>query len=217
VAVINHDDEVPMDCIAEFDQFKASFDSMENNSARRSSEKEHQLILVCKGILYQDHGVLYRDSRTPFNLVNAYRKCIRLYEAAGNNTREADTYFREGVGKCQGEEMWLLQRLCEAARPFHPLDKTRQVFNRGHSFYNSNTNTYKSAFDKGIIQCSVIYKGGNWKALEPFGAGGALGSPYTHIAADLIALCWFIEKAKAKVIELKLEQEERMNCESPAF
>ena len=115
---------------AVFDTFKASFNDMENNSGRRSSHEEHQLIakiLGCtlqrQGIEYEHHGKRYRDSVSPFNLINAYRTCIRLYkeeeeaEAAKRDAQlgaprrdgllvdKVNADWRTLVGKTQGEEM----------------------------------------------------------------------------------------------------------------
>ncbi len=113
----------------ELEQFKASFDSMENNSGRRSSNVEHQLIakmLQCtlhrKGVQYEQNGVLYRDSRTGFNLINRYRTCIRLNEEAIHNDQwdKASAFWREGVGNAQGEEMWLLNAFVRKTDHFTP-------------------------------------------------------------------------------------------------
>ncbi|HAT9776951.1 TPA: hypothetical protein JBD69_13170, partial [Legionella pneumophila subsp. pneumophila] len=143
-----------------FAAFKASFDAMENNSSRRSSDAEHQLIaklfpcqLHRQGVHYEHHGVSYQDSRTSFNLINAYRKNIRLYdEAAQNNEWEkAHADWREGVGIAQGAEMWLLERICEEGRPFHPLPAEFRDFKRGITFYNWNTDKVESAFTGGKL------------------------------------------------------------------
>ncbi|HHI9467085.1 TPA: hypothetical protein ACP9DH_002893 [Legionella anisa] len=199
-----------------FEQFKASFDGMENNSGRRSSEKEYQLItsvlkctLVRKGIFYKDNDILYRDSRTPFNLVNAYRQCIRLYEEAENNNRwdTAHQSWRGKVGTAQGEEIWLLQRLCEENRPFYPLNKNHKDFKRGFMIYNYSTQKDESVFEKGVIKISdfAIYKTGDARGGR--GMGGGAGA-----RSDLVAICWHIEEAKANVVEFKPMQEAQMNC-----
>lgn len=165
---------IPEESKGEFEQFKASFDDMENNSGRRSSIKEHQLIakvfgltLVQKGILYEHHGIKYRDYRTPFNIINAYRKCVRLYlEAENNNNWEAGHQcWRNKVGKSQGEEVWLLQRICEENRPFYPLDKKHKDFKRKCMIekYNNDKKKYEmvSVLENGTINMFdfAIYKG----------------------------------------------------------
>jgi hypothetical protein len=107
------------------EQLKATFKAMENNSGCRSSDKEHSLImrvmqctLVRKGIRYEENGIRYRDSQTPFNnLINAYRMCISLYEKAeqGNNQAlwvwdKAHESWGTGVGKGQAKSpLWILQ------------------------------------------------------------------------------------------------------------
>ena len=129
-----------------FEAFKLSFAEMENNFSRRSSNTEHQLIetmLQCKlhrdGIEYEQDGIRYRDSRTSFRLINAYRTCIRLYKEADNKRqkKKADKYWCTVVGKAQGEEMWLLQRICEEGRSFLPLPANFDNFKRGVRIYNS--------------------------------------------------------------------------------
>lgn len=198
-----------------FEQFKKSFDTMENNSGRRSSDKEHQLItkilnisLTRKGVIYKDNSILYRDNRTPFNLVNVYRKYIRLYEEAYINASwgTVQKSWCKGVGKSQGEEIWLLQRICEENKPFYPLksisfdDFTRECTIIGL------TNKNESVFDDGFINISdfAIYKGDGRSHAATATARGAW--------TDLVAICWLIKDAKANVIEFKPEQDVQMSC-----
>lgn len=209
---------------AAFKQFKKSFEHMEPNSGRRSSEEEHQLIatvlaisLVRKGIFYTDKkGILYRDSCTPFNLANAYRKCIRLYEEADHNHHweQADQSWRKDVGASQGEEIWLLQRLCEEDKPFYPL--TPKIFanfkRRKCMIYDYGPNNIESVFDGNVINISdvAIYKAGGQRA------GGARAVRPGRVGgvgiADFIAICWLIEDALANVIDFKPEQDVRLGC-----
>ncbi|WP_233590502.1 hypothetical protein [Legionella qingyii] len=123
----------------QWDQLHELFDSMENNSGRRSNDAEHQLIaktlqysLQRDGIQFEHEGVHYRDSRTGFKLINHYRTCERLYVEADRNGKvdDAHTYWCKEVGKAQGEEMWLLQRICEENRPFDPLPLHFNEFRR---------------------------------------------------------------------------------------
>ncbi|MFT4058585.1 MAG: hypothetical protein QM652_03455 [Legionella sp.] len=53
-----------------------------------------------QGVHYEHHGISYQDSGTSFNLINAYRKNIRMYEEAKQNNEwnKAYTDWREGVG-----------------------------------------------------------------------------------------------------------------------
>ena len=140
--------------------FITTFDSMEMNSGRRLSDAEHQLItkvfqLQCpiqrEGIQYEHHGKRYRDSRSPFNLITTLRTCIRLYEEAEQNGQwdKANAYWRTKVGKAQGEEMWLLQRICEKDRPFYPLPTNFNGFKRTVMFYDSTLNKEVSAVADG--------------------------------------------------------------------
>ena len=94
-----------------FEAFKLSFAHMENNSSRRSSNAEHELIktmLHCTlhrdGIEYEQDGIAYRDSRTLFRLITAYRTCIRLKEEAEDNSvwGQANYFWCTDVGKAQG-------------------------------------------------------------------------------------------------------------------
>ncbi len=202
---------------AGFDTFKASFNDMENNSGRRSSHEEHQLIgkiLGCtlqrQGIEYEHHGKRYRDSVSPFNLINAYRTCIRLYEEAERSHLEdtADAYWRTGVGKCQGEEMWVLQRICEE-KPFYPFHANFSDFKRGTAFYNSLSEKNEFA----VADCGklVIGLGSDfaiYKAL-PRRYGCCRASAHAGIGlsvvVDLIAALRLVKDAKANIIELDHE------------
>ena len=99
---------------------------MENNSSRRSSNAEHELIahtmqhqLSRKGIQYVHKGIHYCDSRMEFRLVHAYRKNIRVY--GEGRWVEGDNIWCQGVGEAQRHVLWVLQRLCESGRPFYPM------------------------------------------------------------------------------------------------
>ena len=141
-----------------FEGLIASFDNMENNSSRRSSDGEHQLIerifkrkLHREGIQYEQDGIRYRDSRTSFPVVNAYRKCMRVYDGA---SKEVDEYWCKGVGKAQGVVMWILQRFCEN-RVFQPLPTNFDNFNRGVMFYDGDLGRYKEIFDSSKLVDSL--------------------------------------------------------------
>lgn len=214
-----------------FAQFKTSFEAMEMNSSRRSSDAEHQLIaklfnakLQRQGIQYEQHGIRYQDSRTSFNLINAYRKNIRLYvEAEQNNQWEkADKDWREGVGKTQGEEMWLLQRICEKNRPFYPLPDHFNGFVRALEFYNwSNPAGRKeSVFAGGKLVVGLssdfaLYKGRlAGRAARGWGWRPGVGWTGT-LLLDLIAVCCLVEDAKAKIIEPEQEQVPDLRMSGP--
>ncbi len=199
-------------------QFKASFVDMEDNSSRRSSDAEHLLIetiLKCKlhrdGIQYEQNGISYRDSHTSFPVINAYRKCIRLYlEAEGNGQSEiAHQYWRKGVGHAQRAVMWVLQRLCEESPPFHPLPDNFDNFKRGVTIHNWVLGKEENLLIAGKLVDSLgtayaIYKAGACPPLHVHMR--AVGScPSTGFIFDLIAICCLVESAKAKVIELQEE------------
>ncbi len=220
---------------ADFDKFKTSFNDMENNSGRRSSHEEHQLIakiLGCtlqrQGIEYEHHGKRHLDSVSPFNLINAYRTCIRLYDEALRNNLRNDLWDKLyaswcTVGKCQGEEMWILQRICEE-KPFYPLPTNFNDFKRGVAFYNflSSKDEFAVA-DCGKLVSGLgldfgLYKG---EAFRPPGKCGhrfayACASPGDGVSLGLVAVLRLVKDAKANIIELEQEQssdlEESSNC-----
>ncbi len=203
---------------ANFDYLKASFNDMENNSGRRSSHEEHQLIgkiLGCtlqrQGIEYEHHGKRYRDSVSPFNLINAYRTCIRLYGAVRNNLRndlrdKAHAYWRTGVGKCQGEEMWILQRICEE-KPFYPFPANFNDFKRGIAFYNFDSEKDEFAIVDGKLVAGLGSDFGLYKG-RGRGRGCPAGTEWEgHLAAlDLVPVFQLVKDAKANIIELEHEQ-----------
>ena len=197
-----------------FEAFTLSFAEMENNSSRRSSNTEHLLIetmLQCKphrdGIEYEQDDIRYRDSRTPFRLINAYRTCIRLYEEATVNDQwdKANKHWCEVVGKAQGEEMWLLQRICED-QPFYPLPNNFDNFKRGVGIYADNDNHIEDLLLDGKLVVDLglnfaLYKG-NFNY-----ADGYKEVSDDHAVTDLPAICRLVERAKANVIECEQEQD----------
>ncbi len=198
-----------------FETFKLSFADMENNSSRRSSNTEHQLIetmLQCKlhrdGIEYEQDGIRYRDSRTPFRLINAYRTYLRLHgEARVNGEWEKVCYYWcTGVGKAQGEEMWLLQRICEEGRPFDPLPANFDNFKRGVIINNMNLLQDNRLVDD--LGLDFALDKGGWDCAEDHEH-----SSDDYAAKDLFAICWLVESAKANVNEC--EQEQDLQPQSP--
>lgn len=118
----------------EYDALAAHMTNMEPNTARRSSNQEHALIfaimrhqdskhplhLVREGIHYRQDDIDFIDTHYDFNrIVNAYLKCVRLYNS-GKYT-EGDREWRRGLGHVQREVMWLVQRYCEIDRSFYCL------------------------------------------------------------------------------------------------
>jgi hypothetical protein len=192
------------------DRLYASFADMENNSSRRSSNAEHELIehtthhkLSRKGIQHERDGERYCDNRMEFRLLNAYRKCIRLYQ--GQQWDAGDEYWRRGVGQAQRGLMWLLQRICEEGRPFYPLPDFKSApFKRGFNIYNYLTGLDESLVDGVFLSAGL---GADFAVLKVAGrpAAGAGGGRVFRSsglrAADLIAVHRLIEDAKANVVE----------------
>ncbi|KTC86520.1 hypothetical protein [Legionella brunensis] len=208
-----------------FDKFKASFAAMENNSSRRSNDEEHQLIaqilrhtLKRKGICYECNGIKYQDSRTEFRLINAYRTCIRLYDEALQNGQwnKADDYWRKEVGKAQGYEIWVLQRLCELNRPFTlPLIQLDE-FKRGFTVYNYQMNKEESLVSDGKLDANLgthfaIYKGASWRASARNTGSWKVGISWSAAAPrlllDLIAVCNFVKEAKENRMNHKKKED----------
>ncbi len=210
----------------EFDKFKDSFDDMEDNSSRRSSDKEHQLIesifkhkLHRDGILYEQDGIRYRDSRTSFPVVNVYRKSLRLYQEAEINTdqgvehpkinaemKKAHQYWCKDVGQAQGVVMWVLQRICEERREFYPLPANFDNFKRGAKVYHPDSMQDEDLCTAGKLVNTLgttfaLYKGPSAFPYRTQGDRRGNGS-----MLDLIAICWLIENGKTNVIE-ELQEE----------
>ena len=198
-----------------FTAFKALFATMELNSSRRSTNAEHQLIqklflyrLQRQGLHYADHGVQYQDSRTPFRLINAYRTCIRFYteEKPYESREKKEKYWCEGVGNAQGEEMWLLQRICEERRPFYPLPTDFNGFKRGFTFYNWISCEKESVVVAGRI---ITELGSHFALCKARSDAVCTELPsFEGIGADLVAVCWLVEDAKAHINQSLLESEQ---------
>jgi hypothetical protein len=192
-------------------KFYASFVAMENNSSRRSSNAEHELIahtmqhqLSRKGIQYVHKGIHYCDSRMEFRLINAYRKNIRLYQK--RDVGDGDDMWCRGVGEAQRQVLWVLQRLCESGRPFYPIpDFNEPPFRRGFTICNYHTGAHESVCSagglvRGLGSDFAIYKrGGSPRA----GLSWWWGLPEERVPRpfDLVAVNRLIEDAKASVVE----------------
>ncbi len=190
-----------------FEGFKASFDDMENNSSRRSSDGEHQLIervfkrkLHRDGIQYEQDGIRYRDSRTSFPLVNAYRKYIRQAKEVG----KADKYWCEGAGQAQRLVIWLLQRICEEGRPFIPLPANLDNFKREIDSPKSDQVVDVLSADKLVDTLGktfAFFKGYQQRAKVMSHPGGGF---WIFVQNELPTICRLIETGKANVIELQV-------------
>jgi hypothetical protein len=195
------------------DRLYASFAAMENNSSRRSTKQEHELIartmqrtLSRKGIVYVDpDGALYRDNRIEFRYINNARTCIRL-DAAGSSN-DADAVWRSGVGGAERQVLWLLARICEKNRPFYPLpDFNASPFERSFIIFNYRTMQEESVFFEGRLVVGLgrdfaVYKG----AVEMAAAWRrAVGS---CVRAELVAVNRLVEDAKACVAEFTADKD----------
>ncbi|MFT4058023.1 MAG: hypothetical protein QM652_00580 [Legionella sp.] len=191
-----------------FEAFKHSFDAMENNSSRRSSNVEHQLItrlfqytLHRQGILYEQNGIQYCDNRTAFSLINAYRTSIRLYNEAEQNNlwKTAHSHWREGVGNAQRKIVWLLQRLCERNRSFYPILAQFDDFNRE---VKSGLETKEVA---AVVEGKIIAGLGSTFALyksEGITMARRCRWPgYSHLLVDLVVVWRLIDDAKANIMK----------------
>lgn len=127
----------------------SSLDSLEDNSSRRSSNVEYNLIvdilkvsLRRKGIDYTYKGVDYCDTRFNFNVIyNSYKKAIRLY--GKSRVDDANTAWIE-LGMRQKELLWLLQFFCQSGMSFSPNP------NISDSHYIQNNRNFKLRNGKDI-------------------------------------------------------------------
>lgn len=204
----------------------ASFDAMEMNSSRRSSNAEHQWInrlfriqLHRDGIHYEHHGVHYQDSRSSFNIINAYRTSIRLYSEAAQNHHweKAHTHWREVVGKAQGVEMWVLQRLCEKDQEFAP-PPDRHRFIREVTFYNKQMTRFEPVLIAGKLVAGLgtdftLCKGALLHASAQYLRDVARYSPRPAASTDLVAICRLVEESKTHIIA---QQEKQVLAFNPA-
>ena len=161
-----------------------------------------------KGILYERNGERCRDSHADFNqLLNAYRRCIRVYEEG--KWEEGDKHWREGVGGAQRSVIWLLQRLCEEDRPFYPLpDFKVSPFRRSFSIYNYGTELEESVFARAGLRAALgsdfaIYKDDRVQMAQV--GHGHMPWNAVRVTRDLVAVCRLIEDAKANVVEFTAE------------
>lgn len=202
------------------DALIASFEPMEMNSSRRSSDEEHQWIetlfggtLHREGIHYEYRRKYYQDSRTPFHLINAYRKSARLFEEASQNKRwdKADKSWCEEVGLAQGEEMWVLLCICAENLPFYPSPPDFNGFKRGFVYYDSITNIAQKFFSAGKLISDLGSDFALCKDSEHFGMDHAgSGGP-----ADLVVVNRLIEDAKATILNPTPEQAPDIQASGP--
>ena len=136
-----------------------------------------------------------------------HRTCIRFYEEAGDNGQweKVNDYYCEVVGETQGEEMWLLQRICEEGRPFLPLPANFDNFKRGVR-YNSAINSQEDLLQDGKLADELGLSFAIEKGRGDFACSHGEGHK-PILKSDLMAICWLVESAKANVIECEQEQD----------
>lgn len=200
-----------------FSELEKSMDAMESNSARRSTDDEHDIIaktmqkrLVRGGIQYEHNGKFYRDTHYDFNRhYNAYRKCIRLYSQ--NKWDECNEVWCKEVGSVQKEVMWLFQRYREKNRPFFPLPDFRSSpFEREVIIQHSGGNSVENIDSlrdvaTGFGSSAPIYKGAT-SGLHLSSVGSPSGANGHACRLDLVAVNRLVEDAKVNVAEFRPEE-----------
>ncbi|MCX7115860.1 MAG: hypothetical protein NTW08_08155 [Gammaproteobacteria bacterium] len=204
-------------------QLKPLFTDMIDNSARRSSDCDHQLIakllkhpetnkplmLSRKGIRYVHEDVSYHDHHIEFRLPTVYRRYFQLITQA-HDDHNWDPVYQFWIHKMNGaqkEVLWLLQRFCEPNRPFYPLpDFNASPFRRSFAIENWRSGSqfelvfsggrFNGDFESSLVS---VYKGdelaGGKGVLAVVGCGGL----------DFAASLRLIEDGKANVVELNAE------------
>lgn len=203
-----------------FANLKQSIDAMENNSARRSSDVEHNIIkksmqknLIRNGIKFEHNDKCFCDTHHDFNrFYNAYRKCLRLYEQG--NLGEGSTVWCKEIGRAQKEVMWLLQRYCEENKPFFPLPYFKSSpFRRSLQIQNISNNSREDIYSSGRFVANFGFSFAIYKTSGEIAcADGERAMWHIHggfvrqqLKIDLVAINRLIEDAKANVIEFKSE------------
>ncbi len=205
-----------------FIDLKKSLDAMENNSARRSNDAEHDIIaktmntrLVRNGIQYERDGKRYCDTRHDFNrYYNAYLECIRLYKTGKRD--DCNKVLFEKIGGAQKEVMWLLQWYCEKNQPLSTLsDGNSPTLSRSlrvSGLFHFEKDVYSNGhFVDGFGSNFAILKFGGSTGgyiIDSWLSWGmknrdALG---LMLRNDLIAVNRLIEDAKTNVFEFKPEE-----------
>ncbi|MCX7114871.1 MAG: hypothetical protein NTW08_03020 [Gammaproteobacteria bacterium] len=204
-------------------QLKPLFTQMIDNSARRSSDCDHQLIaqlikhpetnkpltLSRKGIRYVREDISYHDHRIEFRLPTVYRRYFQLIAQAlvDDNWGPVDQFWLNEMNRAQKEVLWLLQRFCEPNRPFYPLpDFNASPFVRSFAITNWRRDG----------ELELVFSEGRFSA----GFGDSLVSIYKNVGpcarcrwrlgrggprADFAASLRLIEDGKANVLELNAE------------
>ncbi|MCX7116048.1 MAG: hypothetical protein NTW08_09105 [Gammaproteobacteria bacterium] len=203
-------------------QLKPLFTHMIDNSARRSSDKDHQLIekllkhpetnkpltLSRKGIRYVHEDVSYHDHRIEFRLPTVYRRYFPLITqgSADHNWDPVEQFWLNEINGAQKEVLWLLQRFCEPNRPFYPPpDFNASPFVRGFEIHNWSSWQFELVFSggrfSGDFESSLvsIYKA---TGARRAGARGAAGPEFSGVRLDFAASLRLIEDGKANVVEL---------------
>ncbi|MBA2653398.1 MAG: hypothetical protein H0U73_14215 [Tatlockia sp.] len=215
-----------------FAELKEIFSDMECNSSRRTNNNEHHFIkktmgfeLQRNGIDYEWFGKEFKDNCTPFYLVNALRKCHRLYEEAqdNNDRAKAKDFWNSQVGYFQGEVLWLFQRLCEES-PFSPCPEQFKNFERRHNnkIFNIITERDESfflngKFSKDLGSLCAIYKNNATKMQKGMRTGWGAWAGFQPgtlelLAGELAAINQLVNSAKRN--RVKPEQIQDLQVES---
>lgn len=206
------------------EQLYASFRAMVDDSARRSSNKEHQLIadtmkhsLQRSGIEYEQCGERYCDNRFDFNhLLNAHRQCrlLALQASAHFYKKDHDEHCKKRnnawctlVGHEQRKIMWLLRHL---TGPIYNTACSEPTINCTYSpsarrVVGMFDGTQWPLFVGSVLSCEL---GSNFALMN----GQVMRAPLWvdtdreyldgFINFELAAVCRIIERAKAGVVEL---------------
>lgn len=194
-----------------------SFETMPNNSSRRSSNAEHDLILRTmtylshgcytpvklyrQGIHYKDvNNVAYLDYRFDFNqYYNAVRNHIDIHK---NGCWSLTQAAWDQVGLCQKKLIWLIQLICQKGLNFHQFPNYMDIDNHRTTYLFDERNV----FDSGTVDKDSLYSqlGCNFSLVKsPSGYGWKDESGYEQDiertvrgSVDFIAICKLIEGAK---------------------
>ncbi|MDR3441460.1 MAG: hypothetical protein P4L65_00410 [Legionella sp.] len=136
-----------------------------------------------------------------------------IENASGFTKNKNGHTWRREVGGAQRGVMWLLQRYCEANRPFYPLpDFKASPFQRGFNVYNFVSGRNENVLAAGLLLGGFgsdfgIYKGS--RACSGSGDGVGAARVLRGVDFDLVAVSRLVEDAKANVVEFTAEQDLR--------
>ena len=212
-----------------FTKFKSSLNAMDDNSSRRSSNDEHDLItrtmgcvLKRQGIKYIQEGIVYKDTKfAAISIINAYRTYTRLYNADPVATPWPEVQVAWlTIGKTLRGNTHILQRMCELNKPFFPLPSTASLinepFNRSLSFHGFPTDfpslqTHLPGVGLGFD--FSLCKGGSPIAIGSKADGRDM-MRWQRDGVDLAAILQIVNVGKASVANLMHDLEETLAASS---